>query len=142
MRDYDHEHAPVANVEQLDVIQRLARRRNGRSDSHSARHLHQDVRGMLDARAHGVELGHFTFEVLQLGRQNAPSNKRENVGAKRFFGRDTARRSVRLREKAFVGKVRHDVADRSRTEAVVPRARDGARSNGLASLDVGLNDRL
>src|SRR5260370_41798753 len=65
-----------------------------------------------------------------------------HVPAERLLGWDAAGRSVRLRKIPLVHKVRHDIANSSRTQPVNARARHGPRSNRLPSLDIGLDNQV
>jgi len=63
-RHHDHQHALVSQGDQFDLVQRLARRRDGRRDTHAARHFRKHVRGPLDASLHGAQLAQLRPQAL------------------------------------------------------------------------------
>ena len=65
-----------------------------------------------------------------------------DIEAKGLLGGDPARRGVGLGEVAFVGQIRHHVADRGRAQGLAAALGDGARPHRLSGLDVGADNRI
>ena len=140
-RHQHHQHAPVGQRHQFDLIQFLGQFRDGGGDADVARQLHQDVGGALHALAHRIQGAELIGHAVRFAGGHTAGGERTDEEPEGLLGGHAPGGGVRLGEVALVGQVGHHIADGGRAQGIVAALRNGARSHRFPGIDVRPDNR-